>query len=159
MANIYVGTYAKYNEGSLFGEWIDPSDYSTKDDFIDACMELHDNEDDPELMFQDWEDIPDEYISESGIEDEYWDYLDVVDRVDEDIINAGLACGVPLERIEDAYYGQFDSDTDLAYEYIESTGELDTDSPLARYFDYEAFGRDLAMYYIEHNGYYFHSNW
>ena len=28
---IYVGTYAKYNNGSIFGEWVDLEIYDTKD--------------------------------------------------------------------------------------------------------------------------------
>ena len=27
-ARVYVGTYNKYNNGSLFGKWLDLSDYS-----------------------------------------------------------------------------------------------------------------------------------
>lgn len=32
-ARVYVGTYNKYNNGSLFGKWLDLSDYSDKDEF------------------------------------------------------------------------------------------------------------------------------
>ena len=40
-ARVYVGTYGKYNNGSLFGAWLDLSDYSDKEDFYEACRELH----------------------------------------------------------------------------------------------------------------------
>lgn len=50
-ARIYVGTYAKYNEGSIFGKWLDLSDYSDSEEFYEACRELHKDEEDPELMF------------------------------------------------------------------------------------------------------------
>ena len=40
-ARVYVGTYARYNNGSLFGKWLDLSDYSDKDEFLEACRELH----------------------------------------------------------------------------------------------------------------------
>ena len=33
-ARVYVGTYNKYNNGSLFGKWLDLSDYSDKDEFF-----------------------------------------------------------------------------------------------------------------------------
>ena len=52
-ARVYVGTYNKYNNGSLFGKWLDLSDYSDKD------------EQEPEFMFQDYENIPETLISES----------------------------------------------------------------------------------------------
>ena len=35
-ARVYVGTYGKYNNGSLFGAWLDLSDYSDKEDFYEA---------------------------------------------------------------------------------------------------------------------------
>ena len=50
---VYVGTYAKYNNGNLFGEWLELDDYSDEDEFLEACRELHSDEEDPELMFQD----------------------------------------------------------------------------------------------------------
>ena len=40
-ARVYVGTYNKYNNGSLFGKWLDLSDYSDMDEFLEACRELH----------------------------------------------------------------------------------------------------------------------
>ena len=40
-AKVYVGTYAKYNNGSLSGAWLDLSDYSDKEEFYEACRELH----------------------------------------------------------------------------------------------------------------------
>ena len=54
-ARIYVSTYVKYNENSIFGKWLDLSDYSDSEEFYDACRELHSDEEDLELMFQDWE--------------------------------------------------------------------------------------------------------
>lgn len=46
-ARVYVGTYNKYNSGSLFGKWLDLSDYSDKDEFMEACRELHKDDQDP----------------------------------------------------------------------------------------------------------------
>ncbi|WP_317226435.1 antirestriction protein ArdA [Chryseobacterium arthrosphaerae] len=46
MASIYVGTYAKYNNGSLFGKWLDLGDYSDYDELITAMYELHFDEQD-----------------------------------------------------------------------------------------------------------------
>lgn len=54
-ASIYCGTYAKYNNGSLFGKWLNLSDYSDYDELLTAMYELHSDEQDPEFMFQDYE--------------------------------------------------------------------------------------------------------
>ena len=52
---VYVGTYRKYNEGSLYGKWINLSDYSDLEAFYKDIRELHKDEKDPEYMFQDYE--------------------------------------------------------------------------------------------------------
>lgn len=75
MAKCYVGTYGKYNAGSLYGKWLDLADYATYQDFLTACKELHNDECEPEYMIQDWENLPDgfpttaEWISESDFND------------------------------------------------------------------------------------------
>lgn len=74
MARVYVGTYKKYNEGSLKGDWLDLADYETYDDFLKACKRLHKGESDPEFMIQDSEDFPDgldcmEWISRDAFND------------------------------------------------------------------------------------------
>ena len=71
-ARVYVGTYAKYNAGSLGGRWLNLSDYANKDEFMAACRELHKDEADPEFMFQDFEGVPSWLISESHIDAEVW---------------------------------------------------------------------------------------
>ena len=52
---IYVGTYKKYREGSIFGEWLQLSNYSDYDELLKAMKELHKDEADPEFMIQDFE--------------------------------------------------------------------------------------------------------
>lgn len=74
MAKVYVGTYKKYNNGSIAGGWLDLADYATYGDFLNACRKLHKNESDPEFMIQDTEDFPDgldclEWLSESDFND------------------------------------------------------------------------------------------
>ena len=47
-ARIYVGTYAKYNNGSLQGEWVELSDFYDLDGFMERCSEIHEDEEEPE---------------------------------------------------------------------------------------------------------------
>lgn len=79
---IYVGTYAKYNNGSIEGKWLDLTDYSSKEEFIEACLELHSDEKDPELMFQDYENIPEEFIGESWISDDVFEAIEISQKVE-----------------------------------------------------------------------------
>lgn len=55
----YIGTYAKYNNGSLAGAWMTLTDYESYDAFLAACKQLHRNEPDPEFMCQAVESMPD----------------------------------------------------------------------------------------------------
>lgn len=77
---VYVGTWHKYNCGSIFGQWFDLTDFDDEDDFQEACRELHANEADPEFMFQDWEGIPSDFASESSVE---WAFIDAYKRAKE----------------------------------------------------------------------------
>ena len=74
MARVYVGTYKKYNEGSIKGGWLDLADYDKYEDFLKACKRLHKGEHDPEFMIQDAENVPDglscmEWLSEQDFND------------------------------------------------------------------------------------------
>lgn len=55
-ASVYVGTYGKYNNGSLFGAWLDLSDYADKEEFYEACRELHKDEEDADDLVRDFQD-------------------------------------------------------------------------------------------------------
>ena len=74
MAKVYVGTYKKYNEGSLKGGWLNLADYASYGDFLKACKSLHKDERDPEFMIQDNEGFPDgldclEWLGEQDFND------------------------------------------------------------------------------------------
>lgn len=69
---VYVGTYHKYNCGSIFGKWFDLTEFDGREDFYEACQALHADEWDAEFMFQDWEGIPSQFVSESSID---WDFI------------------------------------------------------------------------------------
>ena len=74
MASVYVGTYKKYNSGSIAGGWLNLADYASYGDFLKACGKLHKDERDPEFMIQDSESFPDgldclEWLSEQDFND------------------------------------------------------------------------------------------
>jgi antirestriction protein len=51
-----------------------------------------------------------------------------------------------LDAFRDAYAGTFDTWADFAAEYIEQSGTLEgVPENVARYFDYESFGRDMRL--------------
>ena len=113
---VYVGTYAKYNNGSLGGEWLDLSDYSDHDEFMDAATDLHSDESDPELMFQDIENFKGlkSFYSESRIDPEYWDFLEETSHWDDDMYSVYTQWtddgnGDSVDSFDEAYQGEYGS--------------------------------------------------
>ena len=74
---IYVGTWAKYNAGSLSGEWLALKDYENYSELCEVMRAIHEDESDPEPMIQDCEDFPEGFsvVSGSLSEEEYNDIL------------------------------------------------------------------------------------
>jgi len=71
---VYVGTYKKYNNGSIAGGWVSLRDCKDYRQFLSKCRALHRGERDPEYMIQDTEDFPDglscmEWLSEQDFND------------------------------------------------------------------------------------------
>lgn len=147
---IYVGTYAKYNDGSIDGKWIDLSEYNTYEDFVDACRELHKDEKDPEFMVQDYENFPEKWYHESGLPtEEEFDKINeyyLMDDSEKDAYAAYVSYtdNDSIDDFHDAYQGKFDSAEDFAYHIVDSMGwdSLGQEN-LDMYFDYDSFGRDL----------------
>lgn len=168
-AKVYVGTYRKYNGGSLFGKWLELSDYSDSEEFYWACAQLHKDEEDPEFMFQDYENIPKGLIQESGISENTFDVLEALRNMTESqrepfqIWCTNGHHSLADKDIDDLisdfdcdFIGWYRNEEDFAMELIENRDDL---TDFARqYFDYEAYARDLFCgdYWCE-GGYVFHN--
>ena len=151
---IYVGTYKKYNEGSLAGEWVDLTQFKNKEDFFKYCYKLHDDEVDPELMFQDFEYFPEEFYSECSISDNLWEWIALEDDQKE-ILDAYFKCfggdfKEAMAKFEDKYFGHYESFRDFVVEHFEEN----TDIPpqLEFYIDYDAVERNYDLDFIFQNG-------
>ena len=148
---VYVGTYGKYADGSIDGEWVKLTDFDTYDDFMDYIRELHKDESDPEFMFQDYENFPEAWYSESGLSEETFDKIIEWYEMDDEERSAyeaylDLGVGDDIEDFHERYEGQFSSPTDLAYHLVE---ELGLPGNAEYYFDFETFGRELSYDYHE----------
>lgn len=166
---LYVGTYKKYNEGSLAGAWLDLDDYADKEEFLEACYELHKDEEDPELMFQDYEkEHPWEegLYSESCVPEKYWELKEAAENcsLDDDALEAwcsqeNIKEQEDFQRAEKCYCGHYTSwnpGADYAEELYTDLGYMDNDNPLLRYVDWDAVWRDLTFEnYFEESGYIF----
>lgn len=166
-ASIYVGTYAKYNNGSLFGKWLNLRDYADIGEFYDACSELHADENNPEFMFQDYEYLPKSLISESWLSGKVFEVRDALEELDQseqdpffiwcNNLHYDLSKEVTEDLIasfRDEYIGKYESEEDFAEEVVALRSDL---SDFARqYFDYEAYANDLfSESYWSEDGYVF----
>ena len=73
---VFVCTYNKYNEGRpLAGMWLDLYTFSCYENFVAACRWLHRDEQDPEFAYLDYENYPDEWYSESGLDEDTFERI------------------------------------------------------------------------------------
>ena len=157
---VYCGTYGKYNNGSLAGMWIDLTTFFDYDDFIEFCYNLHADEEDPELMFQDYENFPRELYSESCFDEDTFDtIIKYANHSDRDAVDAFLSYYSisELDKFEDVYVGKYVSEEDFAQCLIDECYDIErTMGHLSSYFNYVAFANDLFCYdYHFDNGYVF----
>lgn len=152
---VYVGTYAKYNSGSLKGAWLD-LDGHDKESFYEACRELHKDEHDPELMFQDFEGFPREFYGESGLSETLWDWLEL-DEEEREMVAAyveALGCTTDEETIDRARYafhGTAESFAEFAERTAEDTDAIPKDFPSWIVIDWEAtWNCNLRFDYVTH---------
>ena len=148
MSKIYVGTYGKYNAGSIKGQWLDLEDYANKQEFIDACYKLHADEHDPELMFQDWEDIPSSFISECTLDERTWEWM-ALDEQERHTVSAYLDeidQSSEVESALEAFDGEHDSEEDWARDFWDQSGMSSELPEFAKnYIDYQQFARDASL--------------
>lgn len=148
---LYCGTYGKYNSGNLRGMWVDLSTFDDYEDFINFCCAIHADEEDPELMYQDYENMPGSLYSESMGEKEFNNLLKYCELCDEYNVLAvddflELYSPEDLDRMQDSYVGVYDSREDFAEEeVINNFNPEKIMGDFAGYFDYDAYARDLFL--------------
>ena len=157
--SVYCGTYRKYNEGSIYGAWIDLKACGDYDTFIEVCHKLHADEEDPELMFQDFQYFPEGWYSESCMDKATFDkIIEYADMDDKEAFEAYMdATGDDdAEHFKFRYMGKWDSEEDFAEHIVDECYNLEEHGIIGRYFDYKAFARDLFLDgYSFYDGYVF----
>lgn len=155
---VYVGTYAKYNKGSIAGGWLTLSDYLDREEFLMACHELHPDESDPEFMFQDHEGIPDGMHGQAYLADEVFEYaaLDEYEMETVWVCCEHVDCSMSISDCLESFQGKYDSPADYAQSYFEDGG-MEIPDHRSGYIDWERMAKDW-MYggdvtYVRRNGY------
>ena len=161
---LFMNTWANYNENGA-DDGITPTGWMS----LDEAEEYAEKYAEYEPFINDTENVPiefdvDEYSNIPETIDtlrKYEDFDDWQREVFVAFIDNGYNVDEAFSIVDDDdyFYIKGDSDTDLAYNYIDETGgieELGRDT-LEQYFDYDSFGRDLAFDFIKtENGYVSH---
>ena len=143
--SIYCGTYGKFSgEKYICGLWIDLTTFNDYDDFIEFCQAIHADEEDPELMAQDYEGFPRQWYNEGFMSEDDFDhileYSDMCDKHGQEAVDDYMEFHDELDNFEEAYCGEWDSEEDFARHIVEECYDLERSmGDLARYFDYDAF--------------------
>jgi antirestriction protein len=148
MSRIFVTTYRKLNDGNSQGQWFDLEDFTDRDDFIEACLALHNDEDEPELLFSDYEDIPKEWVSECDVDYAVWDWLNLAqdDRELLAMYREHINPDGDIDSARDAFLGSFSDLEDWAIKHWEETGMIDQIPEFAQaYIDYAYWARDAEL--------------
>lgn len=170
---VYVGTYRKYNNGSLDGMWLDLASFYDYEEFMNVCAYLHRDEDDPELMFQDWDNVPEDWQTESDFDEDTFDKIREWANMDSDEQEAFEAFmnafgEDDIDSFRERYEGQYDDMEEFARYIVEETGLLILPhsgyipnevraqfEQVAKYFDFERYAEDLECDYTWEDGYVF----
>lgn len=147
----YVTNLGKYNEGVLEGEWVDfpVSEEELEEVFARIGIDGKYYE---EYFITDYDGIwagsmKDEYISIKRLNE----IAETLQEFDEDILPFALEYWwiediLEMNPDDLILYSDVRDEYDLGYYWIEESGCYDLgDGALSRYFDYEAFGRDIAI--------------
>ena len=151
-ASVYVGTYHKYNCGSLEGAWVNLETFYDEDELMEFLHRLHADESDPEFMIQDYMNFPRRFYSESMNESDFaklyeWLNLDEEQRQmcqeywDEIDENASV------EHIVDSFVYSGNSDDYFDELADEELSMCHAPSYLSTYFDYDGWRRGCAYDY------------
>lgn len=112
---------------------------------------LHSDEEDPEFMFQDYENFPSDFYSESCFNEDSFDKIQEYANLDDDdkemydAFTEYYCTRYTIDEIRERCQGKFDSERELA-EYLFDEVGYEMPDFARRYFDYDAYADDLFRY-------------
>ena len=167
MSKIHYWELSNYVGGKLIGQWFELDNISHDEHIAEITEWLEELTNETGELCEEWivgdvEDVPSHYVGEYSIDEAFFELAELAENshLDREVFEAAADYGIPLDKVEDAYYGCFESDQALAEDYVDQTALLaEVPENLQSYFDFAAFGRDLAMDFCESNGHYFYSNY
>jgi antirestriction protein len=154
--SVYVGTYAKYNNGNLFGKWVNLTDFKNNEEFIDYCKELHKDESEPEFMYQDFENIPENCIDESYIDEDFFEFINLDEHEQKQVLIYHEATGYDFNNCmlnyENMTYFHADDLENMFFEYYPDLKQFENNPYID--IDFNRFADDFSEVKIDGEIYY-----
>ena len=142
--SIYIASLADYNAGRLIGDWIELTDDLTASDVHDTISGILAQS--PEPIAEEW--AIHDYDNFHGLHIGEYESIDYVLHLAHALTEHGPAVAAYLDWLgtdnadgfDDAYRGEWESEREYAYEYLDSTGDWDSIPQWAQqYFDIDAY--------------------
>lgn len=148
----YAACLAAYNNGYLHGVWIDAT--SDKDEMqaeINTMLAQSPIKDAEEWAIHDTDNLPSLIGEYSGLAPiaEFAELAEDFDDIDTEtliaIVDEYQSIDTAREALDDGFCGVYDSFNEYSDEYVDDCILIDvqSNSLIAQYFDYDAFARDL----------------
>jgi antirestriction protein len=151
---IYLTNLGKYNEGELIGEWVELP--VSQEELQEVFKRIGINEEYEEYFITDYEcDLYE--VGEYENIDKLNDIAERIKELDEEeskVVKAlmqelGYTLDEAIKKVNNGDYRIYydcDDMADVAFQVVEECDYLNNASDIvARYFDYESFGRDLGI--------------
>lgn len=155
MMKIYLTNLGKYNEGELLGEWVT---LPASEEELEAVLErIGINKEYEEYFITDYEtDVDGLKIGEYDNLEELNELAETLENMSKEelevvgvMLEDGCEFDEAIKKTENGDYRIYydcDNMSDVAYKIVEEDGLLNNvPDTVARYFDYEAYGRDLDI--------------
>jgi antirestriction protein len=144
-ARVYVACLASYNNGTLYGKWIDADD--DIDGKVQAMLDKSPTPYAEEWAIHDYEGFHGIRLSESESFDDVSALAEAIDEHGEAfaLFYDNISCdsiGDAITQFGDAYSGCYDSERDYAEQYVNDCYNLDDMGDLANHIDYDSVARE-----------------